>query len=123
MIKDIPGYEELYAVTDNGRVLRKVGYGCLKERWLKMSKTNSGRGYYCVSLSKNGKVTNFRVHRLVATLFIANPDEKKCVNHINGDKLDNRVENLEWATHSENTLHAFKTGLIVHRDWKKEVTV
>lgn len=64
-------------------------------------------GYYCVK--RNQKA--FLVHRLVAKAFIPNPDNKSDVNHINGDKSDNRVSNLEWMTRTENLYHAMRTGL------------
>jgi hypothetical protein len=68
--------------------------------------------YKFVSLLINGQVKRMRVHRLVAMTFIPNPENKPYVNHINGDKGDNNVENLEWVTPSENTIHAVKTGLM-----------
>jgi HNH endonuclease len=70
-------------------------------------KAGKGGGYLTVAL--NGKTQS--IHRLVATQFIPNPLDKKCVNHIDGNKLNNHVENLEWATHSENNSHAIRTGL------------
>lgn len=57
----------------------------------------------------NGK--QYRVHRVIATAFVPNPDDKSCVNHIDGNKTNNNVNNLEWVTHSENTLHSFANGL------------
>lgn len=68
-------------------------------------------GYLEVRLTINGKRTYFTVHRLVATAFIPNPGKKPQINHINGIKTDNRVENLEWVTNSENQRHAYKTNL------------
>lgn len=64
-------------------------------------------GYKHVILNRKNK----RVHRLVAETFIPNPDNKPCVNHIDGNKLNNAVDNLEWCTHSENTKHAYDNGL------------
>lgn len=73
--------------------------------------TKNKFGYFLVRISLSGKGKNIFIHRLVATAFIPNPENKRCVNHKNGVKGDNRVENLEWATHSENTYHAYKVEL------------
>jgi hypothetical protein len=67
-------------------------------------------GYHSVALSKLGNTKLKSIHRLVAETFISNPQNKKEVNHINGIKIDNSIENLEWATRSENARHAFKIG-------------
>ena len=83
-----------YFISNKGQVMNKDG----KIKKLKTDKD----GYKEVGLWKNGKVKYFRVHRLVATYFIPNPNNKEQVNHKNEIKDDNRVENLEWATPSEN---------------------
>lgn len=101
--KDIDGYDGLYQVSNLGHV-KSFRRG--RERILKASPNSNG--YPKVSL---GKCNNTFVHRLVATAFVPNPDDKPEVNHINGDKSDNRAVNLEWCTPSENTQHAFTTGL------------
>lgn len=84
-----------YYVTSDGRVYRDG-------RQLKME---LNRGYQRVTLSYNGLLERIFVHRLVAELYIPNPENKPFVNHINHIRNDNRVENLEWVTHSENMLH------------------
>ena len=106
--KEIEGYEGFYEVSDAGQV-RRVGKatGAVQGRIRKTHISNSG--YESVGLSKENVVTTLRVHRLVAKAFL--PNRKEQVNHINGDKTDNRVENLEWATQSENMRHAVATGL------------
>ena len=83
--------------------------GTLKRRTLKNSV--DGYGYSRICMRVDGKRHFIRTHRLVAECFLGNPLNKETVNHINGVKTDNRVENLEWATCKENNLHARKTGL------------
>ena len=64
-----------------------------------------------ITLRKNNKQIVKQVHRLVAEAFIPNPYKKRCVNHKDGNKINNHVDNLEWVTHQENTIHAWETGL------------
>jgi len=104
--KDIDGYDD-YQISTFGRV---KSYKGKKERILK-----PGGSIYCiVILCKNNKYKCRSIHSLVAQAFIPNPLNLPQVNHISksGDKRDNRVENLEWLSRSENVKHAFKTGLI-----------
>ena len=105
--KDIQGYEGLYQVSNLGRVKsltkRYKDVECLKfYEW---------DGYKIVGLHKNRQRTAYRVHRLVALAFVPNEQGKPQVNHINGDKSDNRASNLEWCTGSENMKHAYSNGL------------
>lgn len=76
-------------------------------------------GYECVTLTKNGKRKSYTVHKLVAMAFIPNPKNKKTINHINGIKTDNRVENLEWNTEKENQQHKWDNGLANYNRDKK----
>lgn len=78
----------------------------------------NGRGYANITLIKNGNKFKTVIHRLVAKAFIPNPENKPEVNHINGNKRDNRLDNLEWCTSSENRKHAFKIGLAKARKGK-----
>lgn len=111
--RDVVGFEGLYVVSNLGRIGSLQQRRCLetgkqrnyKERIMRLQ--NMG-GYKIVKLSCEGKVSQFLVHRLVALAFIPNPENKATVNHINGDKSDNRVDNLEWATQSENNKHAYR---------------
>lgn len=110
--KDIEGFERLYQISNLGRIksLHKI---CGQKRMSEqIKKIRTNRGGYCeVLLYKNGICTCSRVHRLVANAFIPNIENKPEVNHINGIKTDNRAENLEWVTASENSRHAILTGL------------
>lgn len=115
--KDIPGYEGCYQASSLGNIKslsRLVGHpkGGLKLTKEKIIKKQKGsNGYLIVGIYKNGEGGSKTVHRLIALTFIENPDNKKEVNHKDGHKKNNTVENLEWATVSENRHHAFDTGL------------
>lgn len=125
--KDIAGYEGLYQVSNLGRVKslkRVLKYNSknqfksykqvceIKEKILKHTKYNTGYDY--VSLCKNNIKQNVPVHRLVAEAFISNSHNYPCVNHIDGNKLNNIVSNLEFCTFKHNSQHAYKMGLVKH---------
>lgn len=101
--KPVKNYENLYEISNIGRV-KNV-------KTNRIMKCKIDMGYYRVGLFKNKKQTLYLVHRLVAEAFILNPENKPLINHKNGRKLDNRVNNLEWCTYKENNNHAQKTGL------------
>ena len=108
--KDIEGYENYYQVSNKGRVRsldRLVGLTRLsyREGAIKVPKRNSD-GYCDVTLSMNGRDKTFRIHRLVAKAFLPNPYGYKEVNHINFNRADNNVENLEWCSHENNIGHS-----------------
>ena len=106
IFKDIESYEGVYQISNLGRI---KSYFKNEEGKILKSCIHT-QGYEMVNLYGDIKKMGF-IHRLVAKAFIPNPQNKKEVNHINGIKNDNRLENLEWATRSENELHAHKTGL------------
>ena len=101
--KDIKDYEGLYQVSNWGRVKSFNYKNSGKERLMKPYKTTGG--YFQVKLQKNRKSKNCRVHRLVAETFLPNPENLPEVNHIDEDKTNNRVDNLEWKTHKDNVNH------------------
>jgi hypothetical protein len=123
----IPGYDGRYEVSSQGRVRTYAnGRHGNKEHPRIMALKKTTGGYPTVGLYKpfyGGKCDYHMVHRLVAELYIQNPENKKTVNHIDGNKENNRVENLEWATPSENSLHAVKMGLSVPSQRQKESVI
>lgn len=115
--KDIHGYEGLYQVSNLGRVKRLsriVDAGNGARRTLPemiMSFRENKLGYHYVGLTKNHKQKIMLIHRLVASAFLENVQNKPEVNHIDGVKANNSVSNLDWCTRQENKQHANRTGL------------
>jgi hypothetical protein len=107
--KDVKDFEGLYQVSNLGNVKRLISKRVLCERFI--GRFIDRYGYVKRVLSKEGKNYYFTEHRLVAIAFIENPEYKLTINHINGIKTDNRLENLEWNTNLENKQHAVKSGL------------
>lgn len=106
-MKDVIGYEDLFSITEDGKLWSKRTKRFLKQN---ISKT----GYWQVSTKIGGRGgTNkcFKIHRLVCEAYHKNPEDKPFVNHKDGNKLNNLVSNLEWCTQSENMIHAYETGL------------
>lgn len=112
--KDIDGYEGIYKISNYGRIL-SLNYGAKnhalsgKQRYLKTPRSSSG--YHHVQLYKDGKSSTLLVHILVASAFVPNPANKAEVNHIDGNKANNKANNLEWVTRKENLEHAYANGL------------
>lgn len=118
--RDVVGYEGIYEVSNKGRVRThkdKVSWSKRYKKWRQWKqrylkdKTPNGRDVR-VNLWKNGKPKDFLVHRLVAFAFIPAIKGKECINHIDGNPKNNKVENLEWCNHLENNRHAFENDLM-----------
>lgn len=105
------GYEELYTISNFGNI-RSIHYKGGNIIKILKPQLNKRLGYLYINLWKNNERKGKRLHKLVAEAFILNPEKKGDVNHINGIKTDNRVENLEWNTRSENMIHARKNNLL-----------
>ena len=105
--RDIKGYEGQYMVSNFGNVKSLERYDKYNRRVmqknLKPFDNKAGKGYLCVNLGRKAKAK--KIHRLVAEAFIPNPQNKKEVNHMDGNVKNNKVNNLEWVTHQENCLH------------------
>lgn len=110
--RDIKGYEKIYQISNTGKIKRIE-----KNKELKQA-LNKRNGYLYINLSGNGVNKVIRVHRLVAEAFIPNSENKPQVNHKDGNKTNNCVDNLEWVTAKENIEHAIKT---LKRDYSKGI--
>lgn len=130
MMKDIEGYEGLYAITSDGRVWsyaksNERGYGEQHDGKF-LSSGNNGREYRFVHFTRKADGTrehkNHLIHRLVAKSFLLNPHSLPQVNHINGIRDDNRVENLEWVSNSGNMQNAIKRGTFDRKGEKHPIS-
>lgn len=99
----VAGYEGLYEVSNTGKIKSVKAQ--------KLMKQHQNRGYLISHICKKGKHFNLKIHRAVAEAFIPNPEGKREVNHIDGNKMNNHSSNLEWVTPSENIRHARENGL------------
>lgn len=112
--KDVVGYEGHYKVSNLGNIMSFKH----KKSGKLMKKHYNGRGYLSLDICKDGNVKKWSIHRLVATAFLPNIENKPCVNHIDGNPSNNNLNNLEWCTYSENELHSFRVlGKKAYSHW------
>lgn len=112
-MKAIVGYEGIYSVTENGKIISHArvsrrGHN-IKEK--EVIPYVSEKGYLKIKIYKNGVIRNTSIHRLVAETYVPNPNGLPFVNHLDGDKEHNHWSNLEWCTQLDNVRHAIATGL------------
>lgn len=124
--RDITGYEGIYQVSNLGRVkslARIIKRGKIEQhRKQKILTPSLCRGGYLSAIISNEAISKrIKIHRLVAQAFIPNPDNKPQVNHINGVKTDNKMENLEWMTCKENIIHSIRNGMHYNKKIKQEI--
>ncbi|GAA4391717.1 NUMOD4 domain-containing protein [Hymenobacter koreensis] len=116
--KDIPGYDGVYQVSTFGRI-RSFSKVNARDGRLHIRRPGLTNGYYKVCLyDKHSKVKAISVHKLVATAFIPNPNDYPVINHIDCNKLNNNINNLEWCTRKHNTQHAVRMGLFAPKYFK-----
>lgn len=125
MYKDVIGYEDEYEISNTG-IIRSKDRLCIDSlgrkrfrKGIELRPDIAQNGYYRVTLCKGGRKKQQYLHRLIAIHFISNPENKPQINHKDGDKLNNSVDNLEWVTVKENTVHAYKNDLINVRSGKR----
>jgi hypothetical protein len=112
----IHGYNKKYMVNNNGVII-----SIIKEKQLLVNSRIDRAGYNTVRLNINGQTHTRYIHRIVAMAFVPNHMGKPFVNHLNGNKLDNRPKNLEWVTHAENIQHAHDLRLITRPSERKVI--
>lgn len=105
-MKPIPDYEGYYEIGEDGTVMR------IETQRILVPCINKQNGYLYVGLWKNNIGRTFAIHRLVAQVYVPNPDNKSCVNHRNSERLDCHASNLEWCTHQENMVHGYQEGFM-----------
>lgn len=110
MFKNVKGWEGLYTVNEKGVIKSTARNGNGFKEHI-MTQSTDSYGYKVVKMRNKNKVCTLKVHRIVATAFLPNPDNKPQVNHKDGNKTNNNVTNLEWVTASENIKHAKILGL------------
>lgn len=111
--RDVKGYEGVYQVSNTGEVKRVAYMDAKHNKWVAnrvLKKFHNQKGYLFVALCKDGQDATKRVHRLVAEAFIPNPDNLEQVNHIDCNKQNNTVENLEWCSLQDNIRHGVLNG-------------
>lgn len=112
-MRDIPGYEGLYAATEDGKIFS------YKKKSFIDPHSYTHNGYKQIQLWKNGKATNYKWHRLIAMTFIPNPNNLPQVNHVDENKDNNRVENLEWCTQEHNINHGTRNERASNKNKKR----
>ena len=115
--KDIPNYESIYQASNLGNI-RSLNYkrtGTIKV----LKPALDGKGYLRTALTKNGKSKTIKVHRIIAITFLTLNPDKYQVNHINGIKTDNSINNLEWTDNRLNQIHAVMLGLVKQKSGNK----
>jgi hypothetical protein len=110
--KTVIGYEDLYSVSNFGRV---KSHPINKRKKEILNGKIDSYGYLIYTFYRNGKCKNMKAQRAVAIHFIPNPENKATVNHKDGNKLNNHIDNLEWATRQEQVIHAVNNGLRRYR--------
>lgn len=115
--KDIQGVEGIYQVSDSGKIksvsrviIKSNGTKVFLKELILTPGTNQGKYYFVSLVNKNRKKKSFLVNRIVAITFIPNPENKPEVNHKDGNRINNALENLEWVTKSENVIHSYSMG-------------
>jgi hypothetical protein len=115
---DFPGHEDRYQITQSGavrskpRLVNSPAAGGQRRIRGKILKPALVKGYLAVQPTISGKRITAYVHRALGVLFVPNPCQETSINHIDGNKANNAIENLEWCSHKENMRHAFRTGLV-----------
>lgn len=117
--KDIPGYEGLYQVSNLGRVKSLPRHGTRSDEEMIMTQHKDGKGYMRLWLCKNCVQKNFKVHRLVASAFLPNPDNLPQINHKDENKQNNSADNLEWCDNRYNSVYNDKAKKVGRKLGKK----